>query len=127
MGMLFNRRRQTSDRNVVSRICERSAGGRLWANHYTAKLFAQSVCPQMVVDEAFLEKAGAGEYCFAENGTIALYEGRAEKIVLYRWNRIYPSDVRFPIVLDDHGWKLAKRNEFAGYSHDRITEEIYER
>ena len=52
-------------------------------------------------------------------------EEKIEKIILYRWNRVYPADVHFPI--DFSGWKLVQAEEFAGSSHEKITEEIYER
>ena len=49
----------------------------------------------------------------------------AEEVVLYHWNRTYPSDRRFPLPLA--GWTLARREEFSGSSHEKITKEVYRR
>lgn len=125
MGMLFNRRRQSRDRRLVERILEMTSGGILWVNHYTAPLFADTDCFQVQVDDAFLEKAGAGEYCFAENVDVAVWEEKIERIVMYRWNRTYPADIRFPIPLQEKGWRLIQSRDFPGHSHERITEEVY--
>ena len=43
--------------------------------------------------------------------------------MLYRWNRRYPSDLKFDLPLE--GFTLRQRQEFAGYSHPKITEEVY--
>ena len=48
---------------------------------------------------------------------------RLEQVILYRWNRDYPADVRF--TLDLSGFRLRQRVDFAGSSHEKITEEIY--
>ena len=40
-GMLFNRRRQSSDRYVTERILDMARDGRLLVNSYTAKLFPE--------------------------------------------------------------------------------------
>ena len=50
---------------------------------------------------------------------------RAKKLVLYHWNRVYPGDVR--IALPPPGWKLEEQTDFPGYSHDKITREVYTR
>ena len=48
-----------------------------------------------------------------------------ESVVLYKWNRVYPADQYFTMDLSD--WKLVETAEFAGSSHEKITEESYER
>ena len=52
-------------------------------------------------------------------------ESRLDEIVLYHWNRVYPADYYFDIDL--HGWTLADQKEFKGFSHDKITREIWTR
>ena len=90
-------------------------------NSYSAKQFEEPV--KITVDDEFISKAGPGEYCFLEGAGAAAAEGNAEKIIIYKWNRLYPADVRFDIDLD--GWKLKKTAEFAGSSHEKITKEVY--
>ncbi len=124
-GMLFNRRRQSSDRVLRERVLSLAEGSRLWMNAYSAKQFegASSHC---CVDDAFLEKAQSGDYCFVENVAIDEICDRVEQLIVYRWNRVYPADVNFPFEQFSQ-WHLVKRTPFAGYSHPEITEEVYER
>ena len=51
---------------------------------------------QIRVEEDFLQKAGEGEFCFAEDADLSGEEERIQEIYLYRWNRDYPADVYFP-------------------------------
>lgn len=124
-GMMFNQRRQSQDRVLRQHILEETAGAKLWMNAYSAKQFAADGSPQ--VDEEFLDKAAPGEFCFIETMGAAGYEERIEKIIVYRWNRSYPADFYFDIPLAEHGWRLARAEEFAGYSHEKITKEVYEK
>lgn len=119
LGMAFNGRRQSRDRAVAERIAALTEGKRLWLHPYTAKLFEGGVC----ADEAFLTQAGEQEFAFTELAAPGFLEERIELIVLYRWNRVYPADVRFDIDLT--GWKQLSSTEFTGTSHEKITEEIY--
>ena len=79
----------------------------------------------IVSDDDFLKKAGANELCFVEDQSLKTYAEKVSEVILLKWNRVYPADVHFPI--DFRGWKLVQAEEFAGSSHEKITEEIYER
>lgn len=122
-GIGFNHRRQSQDRLLRERILQRTAGNRLWMSPYSARQFDQA--GPFTVDEHCLRKAAAGEFCFVENQDITPYEPRIEEIILYKWNRVYPADQRFPLSLD--GWTLVERTDFSGFSHEKITEEVYTR
>ena len=122
-GLSFNRRRQSQDRVLRARMLAR--WGRLWMSAYSAGQFGEG--DPILADEDFLEKAGPGEACFAEGPEAVEALERAEKLVLYRWNRRYPSDCRFPLDLEERGWHLEAAAEFAGSSHEKITEEVYTR
>ena len=124
-GMLFNQRRQSQDRILRERILQITAGMPLWMNAYSAKQFANLNVPQIRVDTLFLTKAAQGEYCFVEDIDVLPYEKQIDKVILYKWNRIYPADLYFSIPLQESGWKLVQTTEFAGSSHETITEEIY--
>ena len=67
-----------------------------------------------------------GAYCFVEDRAIAPVQEKIEKIILFRWNRAYPADMYFDITLSD-GWHVTETHEFAGSSHEKITEEVYEK
>lgn len=126
-GMMFNRRRQSQDRVLRQRILEKTAGARLWMNDYSEKQFAGEHGEQIETAADFLDRAGDGEFCFIENIDGSAYEEKIEKIILYKWNRTYPADVYFGIPLIEHGWHLTESEEFAGHSHEKITEEVYEK
>ena len=126
-GMMFNRRRQSKDRVLRERILSLAKGGKLWMNAYTRRQFPEDAHAEIIVDEKFLEKAGFGDYCFLENIPASPYEDRIEKIILFWWNRKYPSDTWFDIDLEGGGWKLSETREFSGSSHEKITEEVYVR
>ena len=123
-GMMFNNRRQSRDKEVIDRIVEIIQGSKLWLNDYSKSLFDQVIIP-LAVDDDFLQKAGYGEFCFAENADIAQYTLKIEKIYLFRWNRHYPADIYFPVDLIDY--KLIAQSEFMGNSHEKITLEVYEK
>lgn len=132
-GMMFNHRRQSQDRVLRQHILNMVGDGRLWMNEYSGKMFAKdsdgSPEERICVDEDFLNKASAGEYCFVENDPwgIDMFPDTAniESVVLYKWNRVYPADQYF--TMDLSGWKLVETIEFPGSSHEKITEERYER
>ncbi len=122
-GMLFNRRRQSADALVCLRILTAANGSPLWMNSYSRTLFGQ-LEGNFRVDERFLENAGQGALCFVEDVDVTLFMPQVEKIVVYRWNRVYPADLRFPSLAQ---WRLTECTDFEGSSHDRITQEVYVR
>ena len=119
-GMSFCGKRLSSDRKLTEFILNYTHGAKLWMNAYTAKLFTGEA---VIADEDFLEKAGPGEYCFVENRS--LDERKVpESVTLFRWNRVYPSTLKFPrsLLADMH---LDYSVDFPGNSHDKITVERY--
>lgn len=125
MGMLFNKRRQSQDSVLRERILKLTEGKHLWMNHYSAKQFDTASAPQINVDDSFLTEAVEGDYALVETEALQTYVPWIEQIVLYRWNRKYPSDLKFDIDLS--GWVLRSSEDFAGHSHEKITEEVYSR
>lgn len=93
-------------------------------NHYSAKQF-ESDYEQINVDDSFMLEATDGDYCFAEDIDATQYEKWIEQIIVYRWNRKYPSDLQFNISLTDGHWKKIKTEDFVGSSHEKITMEVY--
>ena len=124
-GMAFNRRRQSQDRIVREHILADAAGGRLWMSPYSARQFGPEQAEPISADEDFLEKAGEADTCFVELSDPAAALGRADKLIVYRWNRTYPFDLA--AALPPEGWTLAGTEEFPGHSHEKITKEVYTR
>lgn len=132
-GMLFNKRRQSQDRVLRDDVQKMAAGQKLWMNAYSARQFQEgnqtgenfkeNLKGNLVVAEDFLEQAGENDFCFVENEKLLPHSDRIREMVVYRWNRSYPGD--FHLDLDLSQWKLVQTTEFAGYSHEKITKEIY--
>jgi hypothetical protein len=123
-GMLFHNRRQSMDSRVREYMIELCGEKPLWMNRYSAGQFSQ-IHPNFCIDEDFLEKAGFGEYCFLENVDAANVADMVEGIVIFRWNRRYPADMRFPTAIFSQKWTRIETKEFPGSSHERITLEVY--
>lgn len=124
LGMAFNRRRVSRDSAVCVDILREASDRPLWMDVRSTPLFKDTggkICSM----ENFAEKASEGEYCFLEFAAPSQYEDRAEKLIIYRWNRRYPSDLSFDIDLSR--WLLESTCVFAGASHEKITKEVYVR
>lgn len=122
-GMFFAGRRVSSDKKVTERIALLAQTNRVWMNEYSAKLFSNR--NGIAVDEEFLDRMEAADYCFIEGTDISGYLGKITGLTVYRWNRRYPSDIRFPFEEITADMKLVSREDFEGNSHKRITEERY--
>ena len=116
-AMSFGGRRQSMDRVVRQDMLENYSPLRM--SSYSASQFREEGC---VADEDFLKNADRGDHCFVETTPVEPYMDKVSKITVYRWNRAYPGDLYFPSL---EGWRCIQRTEFAGYSHERITKEVY--
>ena len=123
-GLLFNNRRQSRDKVVLSEILEMSKETTLWIGTYSAVLFSNAVEHTIKVDDSFLRRATDGEYCFVENMDISPYREKIEMLYVFKWNRHYPCD--FWLTLDYSRWNLIETREFPGSSHEKITLEVYQ-
>ena len=118
LGLQFNHRRQSRDRAVISDLLENA--GTLWIHPFSEKLFLHGSGIEM--DENFLALAGEDDWCFVEDTAYLEYTDRIKRIILYRWNRVYPRDMVFEFPGE---WKLVQSSEFCGSSHEKITREVY--
>lgn len=122
-GMLFNKRRQSKDRKVLENIAGMTES--IWIHSFSEKLFAEAeISPKVTVDDAFLEKAGEQEYCFVENMQLLPHVDKIEELIIYHWNRKYPAD--FKLDIPYKRWKKISKEEFVGFSHEKITKERYQ-
>ena len=124
-GMLFNHRRQSRDREQIADMWREVGAGRLLCDPYSAALFP-SDDKQPVFAADFLSRAEAGDCCFVENKPLLPVLDKISTLIVYRWNRVYPRDTVLDIPLPG-GFRLTETVEFAGYSHEKITKERYER
>lgn len=125
-GMFFNERRQSRDRVLNADVVKMTEGSRLLADPYSRILF-EDICPTLVCDGNFLEIAETEDYCFVENRALSNCADRIDEIIIYWWNRRYPTDVFFDIDPESLGFRRVSMTEFEGSSHEKITKEIFAR
>lgn len=122
MGMAFFGRRQSRDSHLYEDLVKEADGKLINMLQRSAPLFANTDA-HIAASEAPWEAAAEDEFCFIEFSSPSVFEEKAEKIILYRWNRRYQSDVKFDIDLSK--WKKLSEIEFPGSSHEKITKEVY--
>lgn len=124
-GMAFNGRRQSMDAQLRDRMLKQVGQRKLWMSQYSARQF-ESLTEQVIADDDFMSRAGTDEACFVELQDPSACLSRCSKLIVYRWNRVYPADVYCSLGEYADGMILLSKEDFVGSSHERITEEIYE-
>lgn len=120
-GLQFNHRRQSQDRILREKLlC--MVETQLYMTPYSGKMFGQQ--KKIVVSEDYLSIAGADSWVFTEDDAYLAYADRIDRIILFRWNRVYPKDMCFTFPGE---WQLALQQDFPGSSHEKITMEMYQR
>ena len=94
--------------------------GSLLIDSFSEKLIREAGIPYVLPPET-------AEDFFVEDIPSDEILGKTSKLEIYRWNRHYPSDVRWEPDLAGMGFILTETTEFAGTSHEKITREVYER
>lgn len=123
-GILFNGRRQSRDSAVIQRILALTQEQGVCMNAYSAKLFPQGA-PGIRICDDLISTGEKNHWIFAENMDITPYVQQIKQLVVFRWNRMYPADLYFPMEILRSKLKLIRTREFSGNSHSRITEETY--
>ena len=124
-GMMFNHRRQSRDRVLIEDVIRTVSNENLYITKYSEQLFSEVGKLYSVVDD--FDFISERDYAFLEDRCPSKYKDNIDKIIIYRWNRAYPFDMRFDIDLEKEGFKLLDHVDFAGYSHEKITKEIFEK
>ena len=122
-GMMFNRRRQSRDRVLISDIMDSIEGKTLYINNFSKTLFQKY--DNVAVEPDFLNACPNDGTAFVENRNVDDYFDKIDVIITYLWNRDYPSDKKFDIDLESGEWIEEERTDFVGYSHDQITKIKY--
>jgi len=120
MGMMFNNRRQSRDSGLINKMIEMTNGKKLWMNSYSAKLIKNHY---IYVEEDFLDKADTEDYCFVENNKLTDHEKKIEKLIVFKWNKVYPSDKKLDISTEK--MTLIQQFDFKGTSHKKISCEVW--
>lgn len=119
-GIAFNNRRQSRDCRINDVIFEMIGDSPLFVDAYSKRIFEED---KVTVKKEHLKNASVGDYCFAERDTLELYDKKISKLVLFKWNKVYPSDKRLMIDLSQR--TLERKFDFEGRSHKIITCEVW--
>lgn len=124
MGMTFNHRRQSRDavlcRDVLALVQDRP----LRMHPYSIALFPDA-SENIIAEEDYLDKAETDDFCFVERENVSDFSDQIHTILLYHWQRTYPSDTRFP--LDLSGYRKTETVTFEGKSHPEIVREVWKK
>ena len=122
--MLFNKRRQSRDSRVIEDVIRTAEDGVLYISDFSEILFEESDASVISVP-APLESARSESFVFIENEHLKEYVDKIDRLIIYKWNRKYPSDFTLDIDPIADGFKKKSTREFKGTSHDKITREDY--
>ena len=113
--MLFNRRRCSRDKAVIADILAFYEPSELCVSAYSAPLLegARIISHPAEAADAVL---------FLEDLPLAPALEQAKKLIVYRFDRVYPADVRLEIP---RTFTLRETFVFPGFSHEKITREVY--
>jgi len=120
MGMAFNNRRQSRDEVVCKDILALSGGETIGMDARSMQLF-ENLNGKIEIGPLTDDMA----YYFLEFEKPQSMLEKANGLVLYRWNRHYPSDLKFDASLEL--FSKTETTEMAGKSHEKITREVYVR
>lgn len=120
-GMMFNHRRQSQDRILRKHIMNNWS--HVYMTEYSKKIFeTEELLPGFSVS---IWKSGEA---LPQDVTLFIEDPDdlqdAELLIIYCWNRRYPSDKKLPAGFLDH-YAMISEQDFAGSSHDKITERKY--
>ena len=118
-GIAFNKRRQSRDRVLCEDVLKYADTEALAMSEYSAKLFDYNEKIRIS------DEPSENDTYFLELRSPDGYIKDADAVVIYRWNRLYLSDVRFTSSMSTLGFKLESREDFVGFSHEKITKETY--
>ena len=121
--MLFNNRRLSRDKVIYDYILNMVKDNKLYCNEYSSSLFDSK--ENIIISNDFLDKATKEDYVFIENNKIP---NQISELIVFRWNRLYPADTFFDenIISLNNLKKISSKN-FKGFSHNKITVDIFRR
>ena len=124
-GMLFNNRRLSRDAMVFEDI-KTYLSGTLKINSFSEKLVAASGVNCEIFNN-FVTNPDSESFYYIENISVKENLDTIDRIIVYWWNRKYPSDTKLDFDPLECGYKSTSVYEFVGKSHEKITREIFER
>lgn len=124
-GMMFNKRRQSRDRLLIKDLCDKMQS-LIYISAYSSLLFEDFSDRVKIVENPLLE-CEDGACAFVEGLKLSEYTDDIDELIIYFWNKVYPSDVKLDIDVEKCGFKMCAKYDFTGNSHDKITKGIYKK
>ena len=125
-GLSFNGRRQSRDRAVIAMIAS-IVDGQCVRMHPTSEALFSGTCVNIRSSEDYLCTAQENDWCFVETEDVLQFLDVIQHVIVFRWNRKYPNDVCLPQDWLKAGFTKMNIADFEGYSHPKITMEVYSR
>ena len=123
-GYLFNGRRLSSDKNLITDILNDFPDKKIFMDEKSIPLFEGKY--NSVLDFADRKNPNTDFVYFAEFDLPESIINTVDTIVIYKWNRRYPADKFFDKkILSD--FNLISTYDFPGNSHEKLTNFIYKR
>ena len=122
-GMMFFGKRQSRDRVLIEDLLSTLEGIPVYIHPYSRLIFPEGA--GVTISDDPLSDCPDGGAVFVEHLPLALHLAEIGRLIVYRWNRLYPSDKKLDLAPKRDGFTLFSRAEFKGSSHDNITKEIY--
>lgn len=123
-GMMFNKRRLSQDVAIREDIYKNMDGKSLIMNDYSYKMFSKDEPKIDIIVREDLPVCDSENLQFIEDKQLGNFESEIDKMIVYYWNRRYPSDLKFDIDFSNGKWEVVSEEEFEGNSHDKITKKI---
>ena len=124
-GMLLFGKRLSRDRALIDDLLSSAAGKNVYITPFSKNLFDGR--EGIAIFDDPISMMGDGDIFFAENISLLSNIDVIAELVVYRWNRRYPSDYKMDIAPEENGFSLCDSYDFVGNSHDKITKDIYRR
>lgn len=124
LGIQFNKRRVSQDVHQRNDLFQLLNDELLYMSAYSGKLYDVPHRNNIRISNTYYEEC-ADHYCLFEDDKINDYKQNIQLLILYCWNKDYPSDIKLSLNFSE--FKIKQQYEFIGSSHDTITRIIYER
>ncbi len=125
LGLSFLGKRQSRDKLLSADIVNYAKGRRILIGEYSRPLFSEAGTElsenNIKVSENPMSEACDSDIVFLEGGVTEKTLLCASELVLFCWNRHYPSDKRLARSFIDENFTLTNTHEFVGNSHDNLT------
>lgn len=117
-GLAFNKRRQSRDKYLIENVMQHE---NVCILEHSAGLFTE-YSVNKVNDVTNLPNDATYFHEILDPKDII---DRFDTVIIYHWNRHYPSDITFK--LKTGLYEKIFEEEFVGFSHEKITKEIFKK